>query len=398
MEKNKEFYISPNLENDDLTETINCINEAGENIEIPVVKEIPLTIYLNKQEIVTAMTLGDMPDILAVGYLLNQNMLQRDDIISEIDYDEDLQVVIIRTKRTTNYEKKMEKNKEFYISPNLEDDNLTETINCINEAGENIEIPVVKEIPLTIYLNKQEIVTAMTLGDMPDILAVGYLLNQNMLQRDDVISEIDYDEDLQVVIIRTKRTTNYEKKMEKKIRTSGCAVGTVYGDIMDDFSSVNLNKDAKIKTSWIYTISKKVNTRPSLYLKAGALHGCVLCKNDSPIVYVEDVGRHNAVDKIAGWMFLNKENANDKIFYTTGRLTSEMVIKTVQMGIPILISRSGFTESGVRLARESGLTLIGRAKGKRMIIANGIERVVFDTDVQSVKSEDVVSAQRALIK
>ena len=152
----------------------------------------------------------------------------------------------------------MEKNKEFYISPNLENDDLTETINCINEVGENIEIPVVKEIPLTIYLNKQEIVTAMTLGDMPDILAVGYLLNQNMLQRDDVISEIDYDEDLQVVIIRTKRTTNYEKKMEKKIRTSGCAVGTVYGDIMDDFSSVNLNKDAKIKTSWIYTISKKL--------------------------------------------------------------------------------------------------------------------------------------------
>ncbi|MDC0093848.1 formate dehydrogenase accessory sulfurtransferase FdhD [Alphaproteobacteria bacterium] len=292
----------------------------------------------------------------------------------------------------------MEKNEEFYISPNLENDDLTETINCINETGENIKLPVVKEIPLTIYLNKQEIVTAMTLGDMPDILAVGYLLNQNMLQRDDVISGIDYDEDLQVVIIRTERRTNYEKKMEKKIRTSGCAVGTVYGDIMDDFSSVNLNKDAKIKTSWIYTISKKVNTRPSLYLKAGALHGCVLCKNDSPIVYVEDVGRHNAVDKIAGWMFLNKENANDKIFYTTGRLTSEMVIKTVQMGIPILISRSGFTASGVQLAKESGLTLIGRAKGKRMIIANGIERVIFDTDVQSVKSEDVVSAQRALIK
>jgi FdhD protein len=233
---------------------------------------------------------------------------------------------------------------------------------------------------------------------MPDILAVGYLLNQNMLQRDDIISDIDYDSDLQVVIIRTERTTNYEKKMEKKIRTSGCAVGTVYGDIMDDFSSVNLNKDAKIKTSWIYAISKKVNTRPSLYLKAGALHGCVLCKNDSPIIYVEDVGRHNAVDKIAGWMFLNKENASDKIFYTTGRLTSEMVIKTVQMGIPILISRSGFTESGVQLAKESGLTLIGRAKGKRMIIANGIERVIFDTDVHSIKSEDVVSAQRALIK
>ena len=284
----------------------------------------------------------------------------------------------------------MSKNKEFYISPDLDNDNLTETIECLNESAEKITLPVVKEIPLTIYLNKQEIVTAMTLGDMPDLLAVGYLLNQNMLKRDDIISEIDYDKELQIVVVRTNRKTNYEKKMEKKIRTSGCAVGTVYGDIMDDFSSINLDKKAKIKTSWIYTISKKVNTRPSLYLKAGALHGCVLCKNDSPLIYVEDVGRHNAVDKIAGWMFLNKEKASDKIFYTTGRLTSEMVIKTVQMGIPILISRSGFTESGVKLAKEAGLTLIGRAKGKRMIIANGIERVVFDTDIKDVNNKDVM--------
>ena len=291
----------------------------------------------------------------------------------------------------------MSKNKEFYISPDLDNDNLTETIECLNESAEKITLPVVKEIPLTIYLNKQEIVTAMTLGDMPDLLAVGYLLNQNMLKRDDIISEIDYDKELQIVVVRTNRKTNYEKKMEKKIRTSGCAVGTVYGDIMDDFSSINLDKKAKIKTSWIYTISKKVNTRPSLYLKAGALHGCVLCKNDSPLIYVEDGGRHNAVDKIAGWMFLNKEKASDKIFYTTGRLTSEMVIKTVQMGIPILISRSGFTESGVKLAKEAGLTLIGRAKGKRMIIANGIERVVFDTDIKDVNNKDVMSAQRSLI-
>ena len=291
----------------------------------------------------------------------------------------------------------MKNNVEFYISPNLENDKLTESIECLNESGENIKLPVVKEIPLTIYLNKQEIVTAMTLGDMPDLLAVGYLLNQNMIKKDDIISGIDYDKDLQVVIVRTERKTNYEKKMEKKIRTSGCAVGTVYGDIMDDFSSADLDTKTKIKTSWIYTISKKVNTRPSLYLKAGALHGCVLCQKDSPLIYVEDVGRHNAVDKIAGWMFLNKEDANNKIFYTTGRLTSEMVIKTVQMGIPILISRSGFTESGVKLAREAGLTLIGRAKGKRMIIANGVDRVIFDTDIKAVANEDVVSAQRSLI-
>ena len=291
----------------------------------------------------------------------------------------------------------MKNSKEFLISPDLENDNLTKEIEGINEAGESIKLPVVKEIPLTIYLNKQEIVTAMTLGDMPDLLAVGYLLNQNMLKKNDVISEVTYDDDLQVVIVRTKRKTNYEEKMEKKIRTSGCAVGTVYGDIMDDFTSINLDKTTKIKTSWIYSISKKVNNRPSLYLKAGALHGCVLCKKNSPLIYVEDVGRHNAIDKIAGWLFLNKEDASDKIFYTTGRLTSEMIIKTVQMGIPILISRSGFTESGVALAKQAGLTLIGRAKGKRMIIANGIERVVFDSDIKSVKNEDVISAQRSII-
>ena len=291
----------------------------------------------------------------------------------------------------------MKSYKEFHISPDLKNDRLTKEIDGINEAGETIKLPVVNEVPLTIYLNKQEIVTAMTLGDMPDLLAVGYLLNQNMLKENDVISEVTYDEELQVVIVRTKRKTNYEKKLEKKIRTSGCAVGTMYGDIMNDFSSINLNKTTKIKTSWIYSISKKVNNRPSLYLKAGALHGCVLCKKNSPLIYVEDVGRHNAIDKIAGWLFLNKEDASDKIFYTTGRLTSEMIIKTVQMGIPILISRSGFTESGVTLAKQAGLTLIGRAKGKRMIIANGIERVVFDSDIKSVKNEDVISAQRSII-
>ena len=291
----------------------------------------------------------------------------------------------------------MKSYKEFHISPDLKNDRLTKEIDGINEAGETIKLPVVNEVPLTIYLNKQEIVTAMTLGDMPDLLAVGYLLNQNMLKENDVISEVTYDEELQVVIVRTKRKTNYEKKLENKIRTSGCAVGTVYGDIMNDFSSINLSKTTKIRTSWIYSISKKVNNRPSLYLKAGALHGCVLCKKNSPLIYVEDVGRHNAIDKIAGWLFLNKEDASDKIFYTTGRLTSEMIIKTVQMGIPILISRSGFTESGVALAKQAGLTLIGRAKGKRMIIANGIERVVFDIDIKSVKNEDVISAQRSII-
>ncbi len=269
-------------------------------------------------------------------------------------------------------------NSNIMITPNPNDAKLTQLVKGKNEIGDNIDLSVVTEKALTIYLNSQEIVTTMTLGDMPKELAIGYLLNQNMLQLDDKINEIEYDEDLEVVIVRTQRKTNYEKKLSKKIRTSGCAVGTVYGDMMERFSDIKLNQSSKIKSSWMTSISKNLMSIPSLYLKAGAIHGCALTFKDNIMAYVEDVGRHNAVDKIAGWMFLNNIKGQDKIFYTTGRLTSEMVIKTVQMEIPILLSRSGFTESGVNLARDAKLTLIGRMKGKRFIILSGENRVVYD--------------------
>ena len=264
------------------------------------------------------------------------------------------------------------------LQPNIDDNKLTKKVSGINELNEPIDIDVVTEKPLTIYLNSQEIVTTMTLGDMPKELSVGYLLNQNMINRKDTIEAIDYDEDIEVVIVRTKRKTNYEKKLSKKIRTSGCAVGTVYGDMMEIFYDIRLNDETKVKSSWMRKISKNITEVPSLYLKAGAIHGCALCLNDNILAYVEDVGRHNAVDKIAGWMFLNNIEGNDKIFYTTGRLTSEMIIKTVQMEIPILLSRSGFTESGVNLANEANLSLIGRMKGKRFILLSGRHRVTYD--------------------
>ena len=272
-------------------------------------------------------------------------------------------------KNTTN---------QLRLQPNISDNNLTKKVYGINEINETINIDVVTEKPLTIYLNSQEIVTTMTLGDMPKELSVGYLLNQNMINKKDIIENIDYDEDLDVVIIRTKRKTNYEKKLSKKIRTSGCAIGTVYGDMMETFYDIKLNDRAKIKSSWMMKISKAITDIPSLYLKAGAIHGCALCLKDEVLAYVEDVGRHNAVDKIAGWMFLNNIEGKDKIFYTTGRLTSEMIIKTVQMQIPILLSRSGFTESGVNLANEANLSLIGRMKGKRFILLSGSHRVIYD--------------------
>jgi FdhD protein len=264
------------------------------------------------------------------------------------------------------------------LQPNISDNKLTKRVYGINEINEAINIDVVTEKPLTIYLNSQEIVTTMTLGDMPKELSVGYLLNQNMINNKDTIENIDHDEDLDVVIIRTKRKTNYEKKLSKKIRTSGCAVGTVYGDMMETFYDIKLNDRTKIKSSWMKKISKDITEIPSLYLKAGAIHGCALCLKDQVLAYVEDVGRHNAVDKIAGWMFLNNIEGQDKIFYTTGRLTSEMIIKTVQMQIPILLSRSGFTESGVNLANEANLSLIGRMKGKRFILLSGSHRVIYD--------------------
>jgi FdhD protein len=202
-----------------------------------------------------------------------------------------------------------------------------------------------------------------------------------MLRIDDVITGIDVDEELEVVVVRTQRETDFEEKLKKKTLTSGCAQGTAFGDLMERFDEVSLPKDAILKTSWIYTLSKKITAEPSLYLEAGAIHGCVLCEDDRPLVYMEDVGRHNAVDKIAGYMFLNDISPQGKIFYTTGRLTSEMVIKTVQMGIPVLVSRSGFTAWGVELARKVGLTLVGRAKGKRFVVLSGEERIIYDADL-----------------
>lgn len=269
--------------------------------------------------------------------------------------------------------------KEFALAPTPEDGRLTEQVGGIDQNGDPVDTRVVVEQPLTLYLNGQEIVTMMTVGDHPDCLAVGYLLNQSMLAPDDRLTGIDYDEELSVVVVRTERITDFEEKLQKKTLTSGCAQGTAFGDLMEHFDEIALDRDAVLKTSWIYTLSRKINQQPSLYLTAGAIHGCVLCAEDRPLIYMEDVGRHNAIDKIAGWMFLNSEGPEGKIFYTTGRLTSEMVIKTVRMEIPILISRSGFTAWGVDLARQANLTLIGRAKGKRFMCLAGEDRLIFDS-------------------
>ncbi|MGR3367849.1 MAG: formate dehydrogenase accessory sulfurtransferase FdhD [Sagittula sp.] len=276
---------------------------------------------------------------------------------------------------------------EYLIAPNPGDARLTRAVTGVDHTGQPVEARVVEERPLTIYLNGQEIVTAMTIGDYPEYLALGFLRNQGMLGTEETVTRVDYDEELEVVVVRTASQTTYEEKVKKKTRTSGCAVGTVFGDMMEGLQGLTLPA-AEVRTSWLYALSKKINTTPSLYLESGAIHGTVLCQQDRPLVYMEDVGRHNAVDKIAGWMLSERVSGADKILYTTGRLTSEMVIKCALMGIPVLASRSGFTAWGVEIARETGLTCIGRLRGRRFLCLSGEERLTRDADPDSIDDED----------
>ena len=276
--------------------------------------------------------------------------------------------------------------KPCLIAPNPQEKGLTRQVAGLDHLGAEVALNVVEERPLTIWLNGQEIVTAMTIGDYPEYLAQGFLSNQGMLAKEEIVEAVDFDAELETVVVRTNQPTNYEAKLKKKTRTSGCAVGTVFGDIMEGIEGLCL-PTAMLRTSWLYSLSHQINQMPSLYLSAGAIHGTVLCVRDVPLVYMEDVGRHNAVDKVAGWMRATQTAGADKILYTTGRLTSEMVIKCALMGIPVLASRSGFTAWGVELARQVGLTLIGRMRGQRFQCLSGQERLVFDAD-PSAQDED----------
>lgn len=277
--------------------------------------------------------------------------------------------------------------KSYLITPQPDRIGLTRTITGVDHTGLEAEHSVVEERPLTIFLNKREIVTAMTISDYPEYLALGFLRNQGMLRPEEDITGVDFDEELETVVVRTAQETDYEDKLSKKTRTSGCAVGTVFGDMMEGLADVSL-PEVPVKVSDLYTLSSKINRTPSLYLEAGAIHGTVLCQGDQPLVYMEDVGRHNAVDKIAGWMLQSQTDGADKILYTTGRLTSEMVIKCAMMGIPTLVSRSGFTAWGVDIAQQVGLTLIGRLKGQRFVCLSGEGRLIRDAKAAAFPEED----------
>jgi len=250
---------------------------------------------------------------------------------------------------------------------------------AIDEHGARREVPVAGEHPLTLYVDKRELLTLMTLGAAPEALTIGYLRNQRLVKSLDEIVAVQVDWETNSVAVTTRGgLADLETKTAKRTKTSGCGQGTVFGDLMEDIDSVRLPHDATLMQATLYDLLDKVRLHETIYKQAGAVHGCALATNAADrseiLMFVEDVGRHNAVDAIAGQMWLDREEGADKIFYTTGRLTSEMVIKAAQMGIPFLVSRSGLTQMGYEIAQKVGMTMIGRATNRHYLLFTGAGR------------------------
>lgn len=252
---------------------------------------------------------------------------------------------------------------------------LTFEIAAINENGEIVPTAIAGEHPLTLYVDKRELVTLMTLGAAPEALALGYLRNQRLIGSLAEIAAVQVDWEVEAVAVTTTHGRGIEAgRVEKRTVTTGCGQGTVFGDLMAEIDDIRLPAAATLAETTLYGLLEAVRHHESIYKQAGAVHGCALARGSEILMFVEDVGRHNAVDAIAGQMWLDGLDGGDKIFYTTGRLTSEMVIKTAQMGIPFLVSRSGLTQMGWEIAQKLGMTMIGRAQGKHYLLFTGEER------------------------
>ena len=257
----------------------------------------------------------------------------------------------------------------------------TYEVEALNELGEMEPTAIAGEHPLTMYLDKRELVTLMTLGQAPEALAIGYLRNQRLVGSVDDIAEVQVDwETDSVAIVTRKGVENLEARLEKRTVTTGCGQGTVVGGLMDEIDSINLREDVTLEDFQLFSLIERVRKHETIYKQAGAVHGCALAQKTSDgaeiLMFVEDVGRHNAVDAIAGFMWLGGIDGSDKVFYTTGRLTSEMVIKCAQMGIPFLVSRSGLTKMGHEIAKRTGITMIGRASGRHYLLFTGAQRIL----------------------
>jgi FdhD protein len=251
-------------------------------------------------------------------------------------------------------------------------------VEAYNEAGEMVPTAIAGEHPLTLYLDKREIVTLMTLGHAPEALIIGYLRNQRLVDSVDDIASVQVDWETESAAVVTRgRKKGIEERIRKKTVTSGCGQGTMFGDLMEEVEKINLRKDVSLTDANLFALIEKVRKHETIYKQAGAVHGCALASTEGEILmFVEDVGRHNAVDAIAGFMWLDAIDGADKVFYTTGRLTSEMVIKCAQMRIPFLVSRSGLTHMGHAIAKRVGITMLGRASGRHYLVFTGKERLI----------------------
>jgi FdhD protein len=253
----------------------------------------------------------------------------------------------------------------------------TFTVHATDESGEAKPTPIAGEYPLTLYVDKREILTIMTLGAAPEALAIGFLRNQRLVKSLDEILSVQVDWDVGAVAVTTRGgLADLDARTGRRTATTGCGQGTVFGDLMEDIGSIRLPEGARLDEETLFALLNNVRLHESIYKEAGAVHGCALAQGARILTFVEDVGRHNAVDAIAGWMWLEGIDGGDKIFYTTGRLTSEMVIKAAQMGIPFLVSRSGLTKMGHEIAQKVGITMIGRAVNRRYLLFTGAERFV----------------------
>jgi FdhD protein len=259
---------------------------------------------------------------------------------------------------------------------------LTHEVTAIDERGRRSSLHIPAERPLTVYVDKRELVTLMTLGGAPEALTLGYLRNQRLVRSlEDIVSvQVDWSVDAVAVATR-KGIAGVEERTAKKVVTTGCGQGSVFGGLMDEVDQIHLPEDARLAQSVVYRIVETIRTQQSIYKQAGSVHGCALFSNTGELLYfVEDVGRHNAVDAIAGLMWLDGISGEDKVFYTTGRLTSEMVIKGAQMGIPFLLSRSGTTQMGHMVAEKVGMSLLARCSGRHFLLLSGEERLVFEPE------------------
>ena len=270
----------------------------------------------------------------------------------------------------------------------------TFTVEARDETGQVVPTPIAGEHPLTLYVDKKELVTLMTLGAAPEALAIGFLRNQRLVESIEQIAAVQVDWEVNAVAVTTHGgLRDLDAKTEKRTATTGCGQGTVFGDLMADIDEIRLDDEMRVSEETLFGLLNAMRLHESIYKQAGAVHGCALAKGAEVLTFVEDVGRHNAVDAIAGWMWLEGIDGRDKIFYTTGRLTSEMVIKAAQMRIPVLVSRSGLTKMGHEVASQVGITMIGRAVGKHYLLFTGAHRLVKSPPPQpSPKGEGATHA------